>query len=185
LGLVDAVRRFSPAKSSLTTFAKHRIRGAILDGLRSEDSVSRTDSDSGVRRMPSKSWQSRSEGSPMKRRQPAQTDSLFPHGRISGDASHGWVSFPHSRTWMATDWPAIFPTAHGAVLAAELRSMLDRAIATLPLRYQTVIVLYYRCDLTMREIAGWLGVNESRVSQIHHAALGHLRRAIERPTFRR
>jgi RNA polymerase sigma factor for flagellar operon FliA len=43
IGLVDAARRFDPTRANFRTFAKHRIRGAILDGLRSEDSVSRAE----------------------------------------------------------------------------------------------------------------------------------------------
>ena len=44
-------------------------------------------------------------------------------------------------------------------------------IGTLPLRYQTVITLYYDQDRTMKQIGAELGVNESRVSQIHKTAL--------------
>jgi len=53
----------------------------------------------------------------------------------------------------------------------ELRSVLSSAMKTLPDRYQTVIGLYYLGGKTMREIGDRLGINESRVSQIHRAAL--------------
>jgi RNA polymerase sigma factor for flagellar operon FliA len=53
----------------------------------------------------------------------------------------------------------------------ELRGMLMTAMKTLPERYQKVVVLYYTNDLTMKEIGGLLGINESRVSQIHKIAL--------------
>ena len=42
---------------------------------------------------------------------------------------------------------------------------------TLPERYQKVVVLYYTNEMTMKEIGGVLGINESRVSQIHKSAL--------------
>ena len=42
---------------------------------------------------------------------------------------------------------------------------------TLPERYQKVVVLYYTNEMTMKEIGGILGINESRVSQIHKSAL--------------
>ena len=42
---------------------------------------------------------------------------------------------------------------------------------TLPERYQKVVSLYYTGEMTMKEIGGILGINESRVSQIHKAAL--------------
>jgi len=53
----------------------------------------------------------------------------------------------------------------------ELRSVLSMAMKTLPERYQTVIGLYYIGGKTMREIGDRMGINESRVSQIHRAAL--------------
>ena len=51
---------------------------------------------------------------------------------------------------------------------------LDQVIATLPVRYQKVIKLYYDQDRTMKQIGGVLGVNERRVSQIHKTALEKL-----------
>jgi RNA polymerase sigma factor for flagellar operon FliA len=53
----------------------------------------------------------------------------------------------------------------------ELRTTLDRAISQLPGRYQKVVFLYYTNQMTMKEIGDVLGVNESRVSQIHKTAL--------------
>jgi RNA polymerase sigma factor FliA len=54
---------------------------------------------------------------------------------------------------------------------SEMRERLSSAMKTLPERYQQVVTLYYDRDLTMKEIGGILGVNESRVSQIHKCAL--------------
>ena len=53
----------------------------------------------------------------------------------------------------------------------QMKSKLANAIGSLPERYQKVVVLYYTNDLTMKEIGEVLGVNESRVSQIHKTAL--------------
>ena len=53
----------------------------------------------------------------------------------------------------------------------QLQGTMARAISTLPARYQQVVVLYYTNDLTMKEIGDRMGVNESRVSQIHKIAL--------------
>jgi RNA polymerase sigma factor for flagellar operon FliA len=49
---------------------------------------------------------------------------------------------------------------------------------TLPLRYRQVVTLYYDRDMTMKEIGGVLGVNESRVSQIHKSALARMQTAL-------
>ncbi len=53
----------------------------------------------------------------------------------------------------------------------QLQTTLARAIETLPQRYQKVVFLYYTNDMTMKEIGDVLGVNESRISQIHKTAL--------------
>jgi RNA polymerase sigma factor for flagellar operon FliA len=49
----------------------------------------------------------------------------------------------------------------------------------LPERYQKVVVLYYTNEMTMKEIGGIMGINESRVSQIHKAALEKMATALE------
>ena len=63
---------------------------------------------------------------------------------------------------------------------SELRDKLTAAIELLPFRYQQVVRLYYERDLTMKEIGGILGVNESRVSQIHKSALERMHAAFDR-----
>ncbi len=54
---------------------------------------------------------------------------------------------------------------------SQLPATLARAIGTLPERYQKVVFLYYTNEMTMKEIGDAIGVNESRVSQIHKLAL--------------
>ena len=61
----------------------------------------------------------------------------------------------------------------------QLRNTLAKAIETLPVRYQKVVFLYYTNELTMKEIGDVLGVNESRVSQIHKTALKRMAVALE------
>jgi RNA polymerase sigma factor for flagellar operon FliA len=53
----------------------------------------------------------------------------------------------------------------------QLREMLDKLINNLPARHQQVIRFHYCRHMTMKEIGGELGVNESRVSQMHRSAL--------------
>jgi RNA polymerase sigma factor for flagellar operon FliA len=182
VGLVDAARRFDAAKSSFRTFAKHRIRGAILDGLRSEDSVSRADRQRFRRAQQTIDRLARSFG-----RQPADDETAdalglsLPkwqelRGRFGRMGLTPLSSKPHADV---DALPGTFFDGYEAAVIAERRSMLDRAIGTLPPRHRIVILLYYRRELTMREIARRLGVNESRVSQMHHAALGRLRRELQ------
>ena len=60
----------------------------------------------------------------------------------------------------------------------ELKGALNGAMAKLSERYKKVVVLYYTNDLTMKEIGGILGINESRVSQIHKSALEKMATAL-------
>ena len=182
LGLFDAMRRYDPSKASFKTFARYRIRGAILDGLRSEDPVSRHDRKLFRRaqaaieqlalalgREPDEEEAARAFGTSISEWQALRTR----FGRV------GLIPDP-TQPHMNTDWlPGRLPDAYEMALSAECRSMLDSAIATLPRRYGAVILLYYRRDLTMKEIATRLGVNESRVSQIHKAALERLKRELQ------
>ena len=61
----------------------------------------------------------------------------------------------------------------------QLQVTLARAIGTLPERYQKVVFLYYTNDMTMKEIGDMLGVNESRISQIHKTALKKMAVALQ------
>jgi RNA polymerase sigma factor for flagellar operon FliA len=60
----------------------------------------------------------------------------------------------------------------------QLRTLLESAMKTLPERYQKVVFLYYSNEMTMKEIGRVLGVNESRVSQIHKTALERMASAL-------
>jgi len=60
----------------------------------------------------------------------------------------------------------------------EVKSRVRNAIATLPPREQRVIALYYYNEVTMKDIGTELGVNESRVSQLHARAIKRLREAL-------
>ena len=60
----------------------------------------------------------------------------------------------------------------------EVKNRVRNAIATLPPREQRVIALYYYNEVTMKDIGAELGVNESRVSQLHARAIRRLREAL-------
>ena len=72
----------------------------------------------------------------------------------------------------APDFPSKPETQPDNMCSREqMRSVLGVAMKTLPERYQKVVFLYYTNEMTMKEIGGILGINESRVSQIHKSAL--------------
>jgi RNA polymerase sigma factor for flagellar operon FliA len=80
----------------------------------------------------------------------------------------------------APDFPSRPETQPDSICAREqLRSVLATAMKALPERYQRVVLLYYTNEMTMKEIGGVLGINESRVSQIHKSALEKMNVALQ------
>jgi RNA polymerase sigma factor for flagellar operon FliA len=180
IGLVEAARRFSPNKgASFTTFARHRIRGAIADFLRKLDPVSRY-----LRRQQKAAERTISDLTTAKQRVPTEREiarrlrlrvddwrklsrTLYEAGcPVSGFAPPATVPLDQ----LASRWRDPERQAH----AAELIRILAGAMETLPNRYQHVIRLHDFEDWTMKRIGQELGVNESRVSQIRTAALKRL-----------
>jgi RNA polymerase sigma factor for flagellar operon FliA len=79
------------------------------------------------------------------------------------------------RFTLADTLPAEEPTPEAALAERERTAALARAIDALPSQQRTVLALYYDTDLTMHEIGAVLDVTESRISQIHTAAILRLR----------
>ncbi len=130
LGLLDAASTNDPREKAIFhTYARHRIKVAILDRLRQADWVSR-------------------------------------RGTERGSVA-------------AREFPTLQEFQPDRMSAGELHEMLMRSIETLPKRYQKVVILYYTNDMTMKKIGGLLGINESRVSQIHKTALEKMAIALQ------
>ena len=179
MGLFDAVTKYDGAKNvQFHSYAKHRIKGAILDSLRQLDWASRDmrrrqkQVESTTRelacklgRTPSSTEVAGQMGVGMKRWHRIQME-LSTAGLVSATAASD-----QDRD-RASEFPAT-PDFQPDLMCErrELQHTLARAIHTLPERYQKVVFLYYTNDLTMKEIGNVLGVNESRVSQIHKTAL--------------
>ena len=188
LGLFDAVAKYKPEKKvAFSAYAKHRIKGAILDSLRQLDWASRD-----LRRRHKQVEAIVRELSTTLHRSPTEAEMAAKMGvdverwrHIMADLQCvGLVSIsarrPDQDELPAPDYPAKAETQPDSMCAREqLRDALRTAIKVLPERYQKVVVLYYTKDMTMREIGGILGINESRVSQIHKSALEKLAVALQ------
>lgn len=179
LGLFDAVDKFDPAKNvAFQSYAKHRIKGAILDSLRQLDWASRDtrrrqkkaeavtrDLTARLCRAPSETEVAAELGVSVERWREIllELQSVAPAVSVSANAEID----PDRQE------PAGRPDFRPDNMAErhQLRITLAWAMGRLPERYQKVMFLYYTNDLTMREIGDMLGVNESRVSQIHKTAL--------------
>lgn len=180
LGLFDAATKYNPNKKvAFSSYAKHRIKGAILDSLRQMDWASRD-----MRRRHRQVEQITRDLCALLHRQPTEDElaerlgvavsrwrqmalDLRNVGLVSADTrSHEQEELP------PPDYPGSPETQPDHMCAREqLRQRLEQAMSVLPERYRKVVVLYYSKELTMKEIGGLLGINESRVSQIHKAAL--------------
>jgi RNA polymerase sigma factor for flagellar operon FliA len=180
LGLFDAATKYNPEKKVVfSSYAKHRIKGAILDSLRQLDWASRDlrrrhkqveavtrELSTALQRMPTEAEVAEKLGVDVDRWRQMMMD-LRNVGLVSASArSNDYDDLP------APDFPSKPETQPDNMCAREqMRSVLGVAMKTLPERYQKVVLLYYTNEMTMKEIGGVLGINESRVSQIHKSAL--------------
>jgi RNA polymerase sigma factor FliA len=188
LGLFDAVEKYDDSKNvAFQSYAKHRIKGAILDSLRQLDWASRD-----LRKRQKRVEAVTRELNAKLGRAPSETEVAAELGvtmerwrhmamelRAIGPAPPppARADQEHPRT---PEYPAAPDVQPDRICQREqLRSTLARAIHTLPERYQRVVGLYYRNDMTMKEIGDVLGVNESRISQIHKTALRKMALVLE------
>ncbi len=148
VGLIQAVDRFQPSRGlQFGTYVRHRIRGAMLDFLRGEDPLSRTE----------------------RRRIRAAEANNAATGEKTASATI-------SLDWLpAQDLRKVCPRAGCAASQLADRADLRRARRVLSARENRVISLLYEFDWKNRDVAWELGVNESRVSQIKRVALAKLR----------
>ncbi len=192
LGLFDAVQKYDPSKRVMFhLYAKHRIRGAILDSLRQLDWASRDlrkrckhieaitqRLSCQLGRTPTESEIARELGVSLSRWRKL---SLELHAAGLGASpnypnalgNESWERFSPAETPQSEEEPPDRTCAR-----EQLRQVLAAAIRGLPARYQRVVMLYYAHGSTMKQIGNELGVNESRVSQIHKAALEKLQAAL-------
>ena len=180
MGLFDAATKYNPDKQVVfSSYAKHRIKGAILDSLRQLDWASRDmrrrhkqveaatrELASALQRNPTEDEVAKKLGMDAERWRSMMLD-LRNVGLVSASTRAN-----DSEDLPAPDFPCKADSHPDSICAHEqLRGVLAVAIKTLPERYQKVVSLYYTGEMTMKEIGGMLGINESRVSQIHKAAL--------------
>lgn len=187
MGLFDAATKYNPDKEvAFSAYAKHRIKGAILDSLRQLDWASRD-----MRRRHKQVEAATRELAATLQRNPTEAEVAAKLGvevdKLRGmmvDLRNVGLISASTRANENEDLPAPdFPTGpetHPDSICSheELRGMLAGAMKVLPERYQKVVTLYYNNEMTMKEIGNIMGINESRVSQIHKAALEKMNAAL-------
>jgi len=187
IGLIDAAHRFDEARGiKFETFAERRIRGAMIDALR-KDAWPR-----GVRRQRRELEAAREELRRELGHEPSLADLAAKVGsdekrlgrtivRINAIESTSPLA-NNDHVDESTLPTALIPSEPEQPDAAyerqETKDRVCAAIASLPPREQKVIGLYYYGEATMKQIGAEIGVNESRVSQLHARAIRRLRDAL-------
>ncbi|HEY3176853.1 MAG TPA: FliA/WhiG family RNA polymerase sigma factor [Candidatus Polarisedimenticolia bacterium] len=192
IGLIKAIGSYDSSRQvQFSSYAEGRIRGAILDGLRSLD------------------WMPRSLRRNLRQLEKARFDLQQVHGRpatseeLAGEmdltleelhellssaapagttAAHAGQVAAHPQGPPALDE---LPDSHGpdpqaGAMQLETRELLSEALECLPRKESIVLTLYYFGDMNLKEIGGRLGLSESRICQIHGRAMCRIRKILTR-----
>ena len=193
LGLISAIERFEPEREiRFETFAITRIKGSIIDELRSLDWVPRS-----VRAKAREIERVNAKLEHQLRRAPTDQEMAEALGTTVDEFQESLVKISNSSVvaldelWTVSDAsgdqvslldtiqdPAAADPAQ-EMDATDMKDRLADAIARLPEREKLVVALYYYENLTLREIGEVLGVTESRVSQLHTKAVLRLKSRLQ------
>lgn len=197
-GLIDAIDKFDPERGfKFETYAISRIKGAIIDELRSIDWVPRSirSKARSVERAYSKLENElmRTPGDAevageLDMTEPELAQTLSQISFVGLVALDELLTVGGERSGSATMGDTVADWAHDPVAAFEsdeMKQVLADAINRMPDRERLVLTLYYYEALTLSEIGDVLGVTESRVCQIHTKAILQLRSRLVEPEHER
>lgn len=171
IGLLSAVERFDSLQgTAFTTYAVQRIRGAMLDELRSRDWVPRS-----VRRNAREVAQAMQQAEQQLGRAPTEQEVAQSLNITLEDYRQILLNTNNSQLFSYDEWREEHGDSAEALLEGSLRHRVMDAIENLPEREKLVLTLYYQEELNLKEIGAVLDVGESRVSQLHSQAIKRLR----------
>jgi len=194
IGLLDAARRYQEVPDAqFETYASTRIRGAMLDELRSQDWLPRSvrakarrieqavqRAEQRLQRAPGESEVAAELGLDIGQYQEllgdAQGMQILHYEDFGDDESGSW----HERG--AVGEAGADPLAR--LLAGDLRAVLVQAIETLPEREKMLLSLYYEQGLNLKEIGAVMGVTEGRVCQLRSQATARIRAKLHASAWR-
>jgi len=192
IGLIEALDRFDDTKGvKFETYAISRIRGSIIDALRSLDRLPRS-----VRQKAKRLEIVTVELTAALGREPTEAELAEAMGMTGTQYNQmlvdsSWVTVSldglldrddNSDGSTPTELPAD-PDQEDFTHRMEKRQTLDaltNAVKALPERELLIVSLYYKDEMTMKEIAQILDISESRVCQLHGRALSRLRARLSR-----
>ena len=198
VGLINAIERFEPEREiKFETYAITRIKGAIIDELRSLDWVPRS-----VRSRARDIEKANSKLEHQLQRAPTDEEMANELGCTVDEFQESLLQISNSTVaaldelWTVSDSSGDqvslldtlrdpdAPDPQQLLDASELKDRLADAISALPEREKLVIALYYYENLTLREIGEVLGVTESRISQLHTKAVLRLKSRLQGDNLR-
>jgi RNA polymerase sigma factor for flagellar operon FliA len=189
MGLIGSIDRFEPERGiKFETFAMTRIRGAIIDELRSLDWVPRS-----VRSRAREIETAQVKLEHELQRAPTEAELAAKLGIEEDELQSFLLEIANSSVYALDELWTVSDSSGDKVSlldtisdpraddpqesldSSEVKDRLTEAIGSLPEREQLVVALYYYENLTLREIGEVLGVTESRVSQLHTKAVMRLK----------
>jgi len=193
MGLIGSIERFEPERGiKFETFAMTRIRGAIIDELRSLDWVPRS-----VRSRAREIEAAQAKLEHELQRAPSEEELAAKLGIDEEELRTSLLEIANSSVYALDELWTISDSSGDSVslldtisdpraddpqeflASSEIKDRLTDGISSLAEREQLVIALYYYENLTLREIGEVLGVTESRVSQLHTKAVMRLKSALQ------
>lgn len=188
LGLIDALEKFDPGRDiKFETYAINRIKGAILDALRSLDWLPRTlrfkikeinrvyaELEAKLNRPPTEEEIAAEMGISLEELNQIMNEARFSSVVALEDSIPGSETDDEITLYQrVADVDAVEPFE--AVESKEINERLVKAVKELPEKERKVIILYYYSGMTLKEIGELMGVTESRASQLHSKAISRLK----------
>lgn len=193
IGLIDAIDKFDMSKNvQFKTYAEFRIKGAMLDELRSLDWVPRS-----IRRKIT-DLEHTCSGLEKKLGRPATDEEMAQELKMTLPNFHKLLDETKSITFLDIEllrqkntesnpsdslsepFSGMETDPFSAINLAQIRDLVARAIDELPEKERLTVSLYYYNELTMKEIGHVLGYTESRISQMHSKAMLRLRTKLKK-----
>ena len=189
MGLLEAIDRYNPERGTFQTYARYRIRGEIMEYLRSLDWASRSLRAWGRKTAAARerliSWFGREASA---EEMAAELGvSLKYYYRVDQKLNEAMllsledVSLASEEKWKKVQEEFCHRSFQDPLTFLEDKNLIEKlttAVEVLSERERLVVTLYYHEELTLREIGEILNLSEGRISQIHGQAVLHLRQAL-------
>lgn len=187
IGIMDAVDKYDPTRDNkFKTYAEFRIRGAMLDELRSQDWVPRSvrEKAKSLERVYARIEQDKGRQATDQEVCDELKITIEQYQELLNEVrSVSLLNYDDLNSLTKTDKKAVIglvengrmPNPFAEVSRGNLKTLVEKAINDLPEKQRLVLALYYYEDLNLKEIGKVLDVTESRVSQLHTQAILRLK----------